>query len=207
MNLGETTIDDWMITGDYVQKSETLREAAKRILKRYVILTQAYQEQFNAFGDPDRIKNEKDLLWMQKLDVNPRILSVGYISLLTANLFEINDENLEWFPIHQLPELGFDHTDIIKNAYEYLQKKVLIEPLIFELLPDKFTLNELQIAFEAILDIKMDNRNFRKKVLRKKYIVLLDEKRKGNSKKPAQLYIFSKDIYNKIVEKHQLFIF
>lgn len=202
-----TRFNDWIITGDFIYKAETLQQAAKRILIENVKSARVHQEQFDTFGDPDRIWHEKDLLWLKRLDASPRMISVGYISLLTADMFEIRDNKSEWFNIKELPELGFDHAEILKSAHEYLQKKILIEPLIFELLPDKFTLNELQIAFEAILDIQLDNRNFRKKVLRKKYIVLLDEKRTGSSKKPANLYIFSKDIYNKIVEKNQLFIF
>lgn len=203
----KTSINDWMLTGDFVYKTETLHHAAKRVLSKNVKYTKCHQEQFDTFGDPDRIKQEKDLLWIKRLDANTRMLSIGYISLLTPDLFHIKHQNSEWYPISKLPELGFDHSEIIKSAYDFLQRKVQIEPLIFELLPDKFTLNELQIAFEAILGIHLDNRNFRKKVLRKKYIVLLDEKKTGSSKKPASLYIFSKDIYNKIVEKNQLFIF
>jgi hypothetical protein len=199
--------DDWVITGDHLQKSENLTEAAKRIIGDYIPLNHVYFEQFNTFGNPDRVKEEKDLTWLKKLDVSPRLLSVGFISLVKAQTLRPKKDNIDWFSIHELPELGFDHEKIIKNAYESLQKKVLIEPLIFELLPVKFTLNELQLGFEAILNIKLDNRNFRKKVLKMKYIVQLDEKRKGASKKPANLYIFSRDIYDRIVEKHQLFFF
>jgi len=202
-----TNFNDWIITSDFIYKTETLQQAAKRILKKNMDYAQVHQEQFDTFGDPNRIWKEKDLQWLKRLDASTRMISVGYISLLTADMFEIKNENVRWFSIKELPELGFDHSEILKSAHEYLQKKILVEPLIFELLPDKFTLNELQTAFEAILDIQLDNRNFRKKVLRKKYIVLLDEKRIGSSKKPANLYIFSKDIYNKIVEKNQLFIF
>lgn len=203
----ETSIEDWIITGDHIQKSENLEEAAKRVLRGTVPLGHTYFEQFNTFGNPDRIKKEKDLTWLRKLDVSPRLFSVGFISLIKAQTLQLKNDNIQWFSIHKLPELGFDHEEIIQNAYENLQKKVLIEPLIFELLPDKFTLNELQVAFEAVLNIRLDNRNFRKKVLKEKYIVQLDEKRKGVSKKPASLYIFSRDIYDRIVEKHQLFFF
>lgn len=204
---GNTKLNDWIVTGDFIYKTETLQQAASRILKYNIEYNQVHQEQFDTFGDPNRIWKEKDIVWLKKLDAGTRLISVGYISLLAADMFKNKKSSSQWFSIKELPELGFDHTEILKSAHEYLQKKILIEPLIFELLPNKFTLNELQIAFEAILDIQLDNRNFRKKVLRKKYIVQLDEKRIGSSKKPANLYFFSKDIYNEIVEKNQLFIF
>jgi len=82
---------------------------------------------------------------------------------------------------------------------------MLNEPLIFELLPDKFTLNELQFAYESVYETEVDNRNFRKKAIGKTYIVALDEKRTGNSKKPASLYMFSKDIYEKMGTVNSMF--
>ena len=106
--------------------------------------------------------------------------------------------------INDLPDLGFDHHQIIVEAYEDLKTKCLQEPIIFELLPDKFTINDVQDAYQSILGIEIDNRNFRRKLINKKYIVSLDEKQVGVSKKPAQLYMFSKDIYNKMFQKNYL---
>ena len=82
--------------------------------------------------------------------------------------------------------------------------KCLSEPIIFELLPDKFTINEVQEVYQSILSIEIDNRNFRRKLINKKYIIPLDEKQVGVSKKPAQLYMFSKDIYQKMFQKNYL---
>lgn len=200
-------IDDWMLTSGYVMKDESLDEAALRIFNNLTGLKQVYYKQFGTFGNPDRVKNNKDLLWMLSRDINPRVISVAYYFLLSKEKVTLKNKNVKWFSIKQIPQLGFDHEDIIASAYDDLKQKVLTEPVIFELLPDKFTLNELQQAYESVLDIKIDNRNFRKKIISKTYIVPLAEKRTGVSKKPANLYMFSRDIYEKTKSKHQLINF
>lgn len=198
------TIDDWTITGDHIFKSERLDESATRIFHNLTGLKEVYKTQFRTFGNPERIKNSKDLLWVKSQGVNPRTISVAYYFLLPKENVTLKDENTKWFPIKEIPQLGFDHNEIINSAYNDLKQKVMSEPLIFEFLPDKFSLNELQLAYESILDIEIDNRNFRKKAISKTYIVQLDEKRVGISKKPANLYMFSKDIYEKTNKKNNI---
>ena len=110
------------------------------------------------------------------------------------------DDSLKWFKLKSLPQLGFDHLQIIHDAYDDVKTKIVTDPLIFDFVPIKFTLNELQVAYETILDVELDNRNFRKKVSSKSYIFPLDEKQKGVSKKPSRLYMFSKDVYNQVVK-------
>ncbi|WP_372773873.1 NUDIX domain-containing protein [Mangrovibacterium sp.] len=198
-------IDDWVLTGDHVMKSERLDESAERIFKELTGLGKVYKKQFRTFGNPTRIKNEKDLLWLKSRGVNPRVMSVAYYFLLPAESVQLKDENIQWYPIQKLPKLGFDHEEIIRQAYADLQLKVMSEPVIFEFLDDRFTLNELQFAYESVLDVEIDNRNFRKKAISKAYIVPLDEKRVGGaSKKPAGLYMFSRDIYEKISRKYHI---
>lgn len=197
-------IDDWVLTGDYVFKSERLDESAARIFKRLTGLEDVYKKQFRTFGNPERIKNEKDLLWLKSHGSNPRVMSVAYYFLLPTPSVTLQDENIQWFPIKNLPQLGFDHSEIVMRAFEDLKQKVMSEPLIFEFLSDKFTLNELQLAYESLLDIEIDNRNFRKKAISKTYIVPLNEKRVGVSKRPANLYMFSKDIYQKTGNKNYI---
>nr|WP_321410509.1 NUDIX hydrolase [uncultured Carboxylicivirga sp.] len=199
-------INDWVLIGDHVFKSEKLDKSAERIFNSYINSKESiYKKQFRSFGNPQRIKNEKDLLWLQSKGVKSRVLSVAYYFLLPTSEVELLNNNTKWFPINNLPQLGFDHEEIISIAFNELKSKVISEPLIFELLEDKFTLNEFQFAYESILDIKLDNRNFRKKAIGKTYIVQTDEKRfGGGSKKPANLYMFSKDIYEKIVKDNHL---
>lgn len=197
-------INDWILTGDHVLKSETLDESALRIFKGVTDLEDVYKKQFRTFGNPSRIKSDKDLLWVNSMGVNQQTMSVAYYFLLPAGRISLQDKNTSWFHIKDLPSLGFDHKQIINKALADLKQKVMTEPLIFELLPDKFTLNELQSAYEAILDLEIDNRNFRKKAINKTYIVPLDEKRVGASKKPAKLYMFSRDIYKRTGDQHHI---
>ncbi|WP_010662617.1 NUDIX hydrolase [Marinilabilia salmonicolor] len=198
-------IDDWVLTGDHVLKSERLDKSAERIFYGLTGLKDAYKKQFRTFGNPERIKNEKDVLWLKSRGVYPRVMSVAYYFLLPAFRVKLCNENTRWFSLDNLPKLGFDHSEIISKAFNDLQNRVVVEPLIFEFLDDKFTLNELQIAYQYVFDVEIDNRNFRKKAINKTYIVPLDEKRLGHgSKKPANLYMFSKDIYEKTRDKSQI---
>ena len=202
----EVLVNDYVLTGYHVLKTETLDDTATRVLKELTGLTDQYKKQFKAFGDPDRLANPKDLIWIANEAFNLRTITIAYYFLLKTedvNL-EQNTFEAEWFPIIALPDLGFDHEKIILEAYEDLKEKCLSEPIIFKLLPDKFTINEVQDLYQSILGIDIDNRNFRRKLINKKYIIALDEKQVGVSKKPAQLYMFSMDIYNKMFSKNYL---
>lgn len=198
------TVDDWILTGNHVYRSERLDESAMRIFKGLTGLEDVYMKQFRTFGNPERIKNNKDLLWVKSRGTDPRTMSVAYYFLLPSSQVILKDNNTQWFDLKDLPPLGFDHKEIITHAYSDLNQKVMSEPVIFEFLEDKFTLNDLQMAYEAILDIEIDNRNFRKKTISKTYIVPLSEKRVGTSKKPAKLYMFSRDIFQKTSDKHSV---
>ena len=195
-------IDDWVLTGNHINRSERLDEAASRIFKEFTGFDHSYMEQFLTFGNPKRIKNEKDLLWTKSRGTDPRSISVAYYFLLQYDKNIVESCNIKWFSIDNLPELGFDHKQIISRAYDNLKLKVMSEPVIFNFLPDKFTLNELQLVYESVLNIKIDNRNFRKKAASKAYIVPLDEKRVGESKKPAKLYMFSRDVCDRTSAKN-----
>ncbi|AEH02339.1 NUDIX domain-containing protein [Lacinutrix sp. 5H-3-7-4] len=205
-NEGKVLVDDYVLTGYHMYNHETLDDTATRVLKELTGLTNQYKKQFKAFGNPDRLTNEKDLLWIKNEEFDTRTVTVAYYFLLNTEDVDIesNMNNARWFPLNNLPELGFDHNKIIKEAYEDLKEKCLSEPIIFKLLPDKFTINDVQDLYESILGIEIDNRNFRRKLINKKYIIALDEKQVGVSKRPAQLYMFSKDIYDKMFQKNYL---
>jgi hypothetical protein len=202
----DVLVDDYVLTGYHVYENETLDAAAARVLKELTGLTNLYKKQFKAFGDPDRLLHEKDLVWIENEQFNERTITIAYYFLLktAAVTLEKNTNKSKWFSVMDLPEIGFDHQQIIEEAYDDLKIKCLQEPIIFELLPDKFTINDIQDAYQSILGIEIDNRNFRRKLINKKYIVPLDEKQVGVSKKPAQLYMFSKDIYDKMYQKNYL---
>ncbi|ANW95976.1 NUDIX hydrolase [Wenyingzhuangia fucanilytica] len=202
----EVLVDDYVLTGYHIYEHETLDDAATRVLKELTGLTNTYKKQFKAFGDPNRLRGEKDLEWIKSENFNFRTVTVAYYFLIKTEDVDLKNTKHEakWFPITSLPKLGFDHEKIILEAYEDLKIKCLAEPIIFELLPDKFTINEVQEVYESILNIEIDNRNFRRKLIHKKYIIPLDEKKVGVSKKPSQLYMFSKDVYDKVYQKNYL---
>lgn len=202
----EVLVDDYVLTGYHVYENETLDQTATRVLEELTGLKNQYKKQFKAFGDPDRLMNEKDLVWIKNEEFNLRTITIAYYFLLKTDDVDLNKNkyNAKWFPVSNLPEVGFDHKNIILEAYEDLKVKCLSEPIIFKLLPDKFTINEVQDLYQSILCIEIDNRNFRRKLINKKYIIALDEKQVGVSKKPAQLYMFSKDIYDKMFQKNYL---
>lgn len=198
-NPNKLIFKDYTLQGHHVLENENLDDAAKRILKEKTGLDNIYLEQFYTFGNTDRLNKPKDEIWKEKIGLNipSHVVSVGYYSLVDCEKI-IPDEyhqTSKWFPVDKLPELGFDHDKIIEKAMEALRLKLSREPIGFELLPEKFTLTQLQKLYEAILGKKLDRRNFRKKIANLKYIIPLDEKQTGVSHKPAQVFIFSKDVY------------
>ena len=205
-NKAEALVDDHVITGYHMYEHETLDETASRVLKELTGLTNQYKKQFKAFGDPGRLTGEKDLLWIKHEKFNHRTITVAYYFLLKTEEVDIknNQYKANWYPVKDLPELGFDHEQIIMEALGNLKTKCLSEPIIYELLPEKFTINEVQDVYQSILNIELDNRNFRRKLISKKWIIALDEKQIGVSKKPSQLYMFSKDIYEKLFHTNYL---
>tara|TARA_R110000868_G_scaffold1389_1_gene10661 strand:- start:685 stop:1413 length:729 start_codon:yes stop_codon:yes gene_type:complete len=194
-------IDDWTLPGHYVLKSNNLGETANRVFKELTGEDHLNKNQFRTYGSSTRIKSDKDLLWVRSRGAKVRTVTVAYYLIVASNkvLFD-KDDSLKWFKIKSLPQMGFDHHQIVSDAYEDVKSKIITDPLIFNFVPIKFTLNELQMAFESVLDVELDNRNFRKKVSNKPYIVPLEEKQKGVSKKPSRLYMFSHDVYNQVSE-------
>lgn len=198
---GNIIFIDYTVQGHHVLEGENLNEAACRVLKDKTGLENIYLEQFYTFGDTDRMLGERDQLWTKKSYpmVASHVITVGYYSLVDSLQVNPDQQHQQtmWFPVDELPELGFDHEKIIKKALSCLHVKLSREPVGFELLPEKFTLSQLQNLYEAVLGIKMDRRNFRKKVAQMKYVIPLDEKQTGVAHKPAQVFIFSKDVYKR----------
>ncbi|MCB4809258.1 NUDIX hydrolase [Tamlana sp. 62-3] len=193
-------VDDWVLPGHYVLKSNNLGETANRVFEELTGEKHLNKNQFRAYGNAARINTETDLLWVRSRGATTRTITVAYYLILASNKKLLNSSGVEWFNIKDLPQLGFDHEKIITDAFNDIKSKINTEPLVFNFMPVKFTLNELQTVFEVLLDTELDNRNFRKKITSKSYIVPLEEKRKGQSKKPSRLYMFSNDVYNQIVE-------
>ena len=178
----------WSLAGGFVEEKESLDEAAIRILLTYTGLERIYLKQSYSYGETDR-------------DPGARVISTAYCALIAIR--DINPELAEktkahWRSIAGLPDLIFDHSLMVKRALSDLQYQIKVKPVGFELLPEKFTLVQLQDLYEAIYQKKVDRRNFRKKILSMGIIEKLDEKEKETSKKGAYYYKFNKERYERL---------
>lgn len=205
----EIEFTDLTLTGNHIYEDETIEDAAYRVLFDRTGLDNVYLEQFKAFAHPDRLKKDKDRKWLihDGRDPDKRIISIGFFSLISTRdiIVESKCGIAKWIPLSEVGELAFDHNQIVDEALKALRNKIKHEPIGFELLPKKFTLTELQNVYEVVLGTELDKRNFRKKIGRMKYLIPLDEKQKGVAHKPARLYMFSRDVYEKT--KKEMFDF
>ena len=168
----------WSLMGGFIQPDESTETAAIRILKTLTGLEGVYLEQLHTFGEPAR-------------DPMERTLSIAYFALIDIHQYEkqISDEyHPEWFPLNKIPDLVFDHTEMVKMAKDKLRYKAALHPLLFELLPKKFTLPQLQSLYESVYETVFDKRNFSRKVLSTKLLNKQADKDKGSSKKGAYFY-------------------
>ncbi len=176
----------WALPGGFVKNSESLEEAAARKLAEETGVTAVYTEQLYTFGEIER-------------DPRMRIITVAYFALVPFESVEeqINsakpDGSARWFSLKNLPELGFDHRKIVDYAQQRLRYKLEYTSVGFELLPDLFTLTQLQRAYEIVLDEPLDKRNFRRKILAAGVIEETGEKTKEGEGRPARLYKYIDD--------------
>jgi hypothetical protein len=180
--------DRWSLAGGFVEEHESLDEAAFRILRKLTGFKIIYLKQSYSYGEPDR-------------DPGARVISTAYFALITIRDInkEITEQNCaHWRSITRLPDLIFDHSEMVKRALTDLQNQIKVKPVGFELLPEKFTLVQLQDLYEAIYQTKVDKRNFRKKILSMEILEKLDEKEKETSKRGAYYYKFNKDKYERL---------
>ena len=186
--------DWWALPGNLVGHEESVDQSAQRILKELTGLSDIYMEQYYAFGDVDR-------------HPQGRVISVAYYAMLRLGgdkpLKPLSSyaKNAQWVNVASLPKLGFDHQNILNKGLEKIKRRIKHLPLAFELLPEKFTLTQVQSVYELILGKKLDKRNFRKKILSFKVLKELEEKQRGVSFRAATLYKFDKRKYNKLFGK------
>lgn len=182
----------WALPGGFVNMEETLEEAARRELMEETGIENVFLEQLYTFGNVER-------------DPRDRVVSVTYYALvnLEGHHIEAHSDamNAAWFSINDIPELAFDHDTILDMALKRLQGKIRYQPIGFELLPQKFTLTQLQKMYEIILERQLDKRNFRKKILGMNLLVDLDEIEQDVSHRAARLYSFDVKRYQQLVEK------
>src|SRR5690606_1300017 len=166
---------------------------AARILKEQTGLENIYAKQFHVFSDPDRLmRRSHDFDWVKPRLLDERVLTVGFYSLINLIGFDNSQmiEEARWADAYEVTELMFDHNEIFSEALKKLRYDLIHEPLVFELLPEKFTLTQMQRVYEAIFDTSYDKRNYRRKINKMPYLIQLDEMQSGVSHKPARLYSF-----------------
>ena len=187
---------NWSLMGGFVKKHESVEAAAFRILEVLTGITNIYLEQLFSFGAPKR-------------DPGGRVVSIAYFALIKIDDYSdelMKEHNAKWFDIKRIPPMIFDHKKMILMAKDRLQQKVANHPIGFELLPEKFTLPQLQNLYEAIYESTFDKRNFSRKILSLHILKKLDEKEKSLSKKGAFYYTFDHNKYKKLAREGLKFI-
>ncbi len=180
----------WSLLGDFAQDNEELDETGYRILKERTGMDNVHLEQVKTFSRPDR-------------HPGGRVMTVAYCSLLNIEHHQLNkmDNELHWHSLNTLGDMAFDHKQIIDECHAWLQKRIQEHPLGFNLLPDHFSLRELQNLYEAILDVKLDRRNFRKKFFSMDFLIDTGEMEDDVPHRPGKLYRFNFDKYEKSKRK------
>ncbi|MGB3144255.1 MAG: NUDIX domain-containing protein [Maribacter sp.] len=180
----------WSLIGGFLKNEENLDEAAIRILNHLTGLNNIYMEQVYSFSKIDR-------------DPAERTISVAYYALIDIASHDkvlLKQNPIQWFSLKDAPKLIFDHDRMVERSLARLRRRATSKPIGFELLPEKFTMRQLQKLYEAILDHKLDKRNFINKFNSLDILIKLDEKDMSSSKKGAYLFQFDEEKYNSKVE-------
>lgn len=180
----------WAFPGGFLKMDETAEEGARRELKEETGLDGAYMEQFHTFSAPER-------------DPRERVITIAYYALVKIQEVKGGDDaaSARWFPLDDIPSLAFDHDYILRMATQRLREQIHFQPIGFELLPEKFTLKELQLLYEAILGINFDRRNFSKKMMHLEILTDLEETVWPTPKREAKLYKFNAEKYEELKRK------
>jgi 8-oxo-dGTP diphosphatase len=182
----------WALPGGFVRNGESLEDAALRELREETGIKDVFLEQLYTFGKPNR-------------DPRGWVVSVAYYALVAPDqhhlLATTDARRAEWFPVNKLPKLAFDHEEILKTALQRLRGKLTYAPIGFELLPDKFSIRQLQTLYEIVLGQKLDNRNFRKKIFSLDVLKELNEIQQGVAHRAARLYKFDERKYKQLTRQ------
>lgn len=203
---GSESTGSFKLPGSLIYMDENLDEAARRVLSELTGLSQIPMLQFRAFGGADRLNNPKDAVWLKRfhnLDRNiERIVTIAYTALLriTSKLQLEEGYEAHWVPVTNLPQLAFDHNEIVMAAVESVMNASRLDPTyVFHLLPRKFTATQLRVVMETVMGKKLDSTNFHKKLAQMPYVVPLDERENGVSHRAGRLYKYVKSRRNKSV--------
>lgn len=182
---------EWSLMGGFLKGDESVDSAAKRILNQLTGLSDVYMEQLYTFGEIDR-------------DPGDRIISIAYFALIKINSSDlelVKNHGATWIPFSKMPDLIFDHSAMVERALKKLQIRARTQPIGFELLPDKFTIPQLQGLYEAIYNKQLDKRNFRRKLLSMDLLQKQDDKEKESSRKGAWYYRFDAQKYQDLLKR------
>ena len=188
---------EWSLMGGFLNRGESIDQAAERVLFDLTGLKDVYMEQIGIFGEIDR-------------DPGERVLSTAYYALMNIHDYDSRQaevHNAVWVPLNNLPALIFDHREMVNSAIRVLRRKSGRQPIGFNLLPELFTLSQLQALYEAIFQTSLDKRNFRKKIFEMDILEKLDKKDKNASKRGAYYYRFNKEKYDRRLEDGAVFSF
>lgn len=183
-------VGEWSLIGSFVKLNEDVNQAAKRVLHEITGLDNVFMEELKSYGVAER-------------DPGFRVVSIGQYALIRISEYDkelVEKHGAHWYELEDLPNLVLDHNQMVKDALERIKRKARYKPIGFELLPEKFTIPQLQQLYEAIYQKELDSRNFRKKVLSLNVLVKLDEKDKSSSKRGAYLYKFDDHTYRQLLK-------
>jgi hypothetical protein len=204
----------WLLPGGFVHKEEDMDRAASRILEERTGIKLPYLKQFHTFGDTGRRKNsptfdsesslpkqlQKILQWLEN-----RFISTGYLSLVDMRNSnptpDYLSESCQWTPVDSIPELIYDHKQIVQKALEQIRNQINYLPIGISLLPEKFTMKEYQLLYEEILLKKLDRANFQKKMLKLGFLDRHEKQLSGGAHKAPFLYAFNRKKYEELLEK------
>lgn len=176
----------YSLPGDFIKPDEDLEAASYRVLKEKTGMDDVYLEQVKSFGNIYR-------------HPSGRVITVAYYSLIDVknHKLQLDLNELHWHPVQEIKKLAFDHKLILDTCLHRLRQQVMEHPVIFNLLPEKFSLRELQELYEAILGVELDRRNFRKKISIKDWLADIDEMERNVPHRPGKLYMLKKQYRNK----------
>jgi 8-oxo-dGTP diphosphatase len=204
MRQDEPYLGSWCLPGTLVRKGETLEAAADRILAEKIKVDNLYLEQLYTFGGPGRDPREA----VDRYDV--RYLSVSYFALVryeAAELIATGVGGIAWYPIDKLPELAFDHQQIIEYGYQRLKSKLEYSPIAFDILPELFTLSDIYQLYATVLgETFSDYSNFRNRLIKLKFLEETDQKSSRGSGRPATLFRFDPVAFAPLKDKALLFV-
>ncbi|NDV77911.1 NUDIX domain-containing protein [Dysgonomonas sp. 511] len=200
----EQNANDLKLPGSLIYDEEDVDDAANRVLFQLTGIKKMSLRQFRCFASPDRASKTEDKKWLDK-EYQPninRLITVAYLSLckIDRKLNNISKyKETEWCPMNEVPRMPFDHNRIVKDSLIEVRRWIEYDPsIVFELLPNKFTISQLHRLYEAIYNKTIDIRNFHKKVAAMPYVVALDEKQANVSHRAARYYKFDRKANNKL---------